>query len=164
MSKVEFTGKVGAKHMFFMDVPGEPKTTRGTWLSQVETDKGDMVFIKDTTTISGLAEASTERGAREKATQYLERVKVSEDLPNVKAYMVSEYDAVAARSFQEAVQWYKDKIVDDPESIYTEEESHVLDLDEKYWNDEGETHKQTVREMIDEGWEGKPFIVVTWAH
>jgi hypothetical protein len=164
MSKVEFTGKVGADRMFFMDVPGEPKTTRGTWLAQVETNKGIMVFIKDNSTISGLAEANTERGAREKAEQYLERVKVREDLPNVQAYMVSEYDAVAARSFQEAIQWYKDKVVDDPESIYTEEESHVLDMNEKYWSDEGETHKQTVREMIDEGWEGKPFIVVTWNH
>ncbi|MCA1233254.1 hypothetical protein LBW83_16725 [Bacillus velezensis] len=72
MSKVKFTGKVGAKRMNFMKQG--TKELHSAYYATVESTDGQMFTIKDPLAPFKLAEAATEKEAMEKAEQYLNRV------------------------------------------------------------------------------------------
>lgn len=77
MAKIEFTGNVQATHLFLMDTDAV-KDLKGIWFPQVEgiteaKPKGEMVYIKDESTLTGLMEAETKEEAIEKAKQWLKK-------------------------------------------------------------------------------------------
>ncbi|MGD1416478.1 hypothetical protein [Bacillus stercoris] len=72
MTKVKFTGKVGAKRMNFMKEG--MKELHSAWYSMVETTDGQMVTIIDRSAPFELMEGETRYKAVKKAKEFLERV------------------------------------------------------------------------------------------
>jgi hypothetical protein len=83
-------------------------------------------------------------------------------LQDVKVFRVCECDAVAAYTQDEATAWYKKLTGLKDEELYDYDEVEILPLDAEYWYDEERTHKRTLTSMIEERWEGQPFIALTW--
>jgi hypothetical protein len=83
-------------------------------------------------------------------------------LQDVMVFRVCECDAVAAYSQEEATTWYKKLTGLDDDELYDYDEVEVMPLDAEYWYDEKRTHKRTLTSMIEERWEGQPFIALTW--
>lgn len=86
---------------------------------------------------------------------------MSEGLINMKAFQINESDTVAAYTLEEAKQYYR-KItgLSDDDAFY-DYEARECSLDELIWDDEERTKQKTLREAIDQYWEGEPFIVCT---
>lgn len=91
----------------------------------------------------------------------MEQLKVAEvkGLKDMKAFQVNEYDTVAAYSLEEAKTFYlKHTGMDEKEAFY-DFEAEERSLDEMIWEDETRQSKQSIKQVIQEYWDGSPFIV-----
>ena len=83
-------------------------------------------------------------------------------LQDVKVFRICESDAIAAYSLEEAKSFYKKQTGVSDNEIYADHEVEVIPLETKFWNDEEMTHKRTLREMVEEHWDGKPHFIISW--
>ncbi|MCX2773112.1 MULTISPECIES: hypothetical protein [Bacillus] len=77
MTKVKFTGKVGAKHMNFMKEGC--KELHSAYYTTVETTCGQKLTVKDTDAPFGLMEAPTRSEAVKKGKQFLAKVGLEDE-------------------------------------------------------------------------------------
>jgi hypothetical protein len=75
-------------------------------------------------------------------------------VPIVHVYRMNEYDAVAAESDEQAIQYYSQFETLDEDKI---ENIEVVSMDYMVW-DEERKGKIYVREIIENEWKGEPFI------
>jgi hypothetical protein len=83
-------------------------------------------------------------------------------LQDVQVFRICECDAVAAYSIEEAKNYYKELTGGDESSLYFDEDVEIIPLETKIWNDEEMTNKKTLQEILEECWEGKPQIAISW--
>jgi hypothetical protein len=83
-------------------------------------------------------------------------------LQDVKVFRVCECDAVAAYSQEEAISWYKELTGLSDDELYDYEEVEVMSLDGEHWDDEERTRKRTLKSVVEEYWNGEPFIALSW--
>lgn len=76
-------------------------------------------------------------------------------VPIVHVYRMNEYDAVAAESDEQAIEYYSQFEELDTETV---EKMEVVPMDYMVWADEERTKKISVREIIENEWKGEPFI------
>ncbi|MBL4951089.1 hypothetical protein JK635_02390 [Neobacillus sp. YIM B02564] len=76
-------------------------------------------------------------------------------VPIVHVYQMNEYDAVAAESVEQAIEYYSQFEPLDEEDI---ENIEVVPMDYQVWDDEERTKKISIREIIENEWKGEPFI------
>ncbi|MBO0962361.1 hypothetical protein J1P26_21900 [Neobacillus sp. MM2021_6] len=82
-------------------------------------------------------------------------------LKDVLVFQVCECDSVAAYSLEEALAWYKGLTGLKDDELYDYDEIKIVPFDKEVWNDEERTRLISVREIIDNEWEGTPFIVTS---
>lgn len=84
-------------------------------------------------------------------------VSIQEELrvKDVKIFELDELDAVAAQTEEEAVSFYTD--------LTRVEVIEVTEIPRDYeiYEDESMEKKRSVGSLVDEGWDGEPFIVYT---
>jgi hypothetical protein len=84
-----------------------------------------------------------------------------EGLKDVLVFQVCECDSVAAYSCEEAVAWYKEETGLDGDELYEWDEIKIVPFDKKFWKDEERRELITVKEIVNNEWDGKPFIVTS---
>jgi|GEM_PF-5281165 hypothetical protein len=72
-------------------------------------------------------------------------------------YRLCECDSVAARSLEEALQWYKDTTGVPDDELYSNDDIEVLPFDYEVY-DEDRKGLMSIRQIIDKYWAGEPFI------
>ncbi|WP_138755786.1 hypothetical protein [Paenibacillus sinopodophylli] len=72
-------------------------------------------------------------------------------------YRLCKCDSVAARSLEEALQWYKDTTGVPDDELYSSEEIEVLSFDYEVY-DEDRKGLMSIQQIIDQHWSGEPFI------
>lgn len=76
--------------------------------------------------------------------------------PIVQVYRLNEYDAVAAKSEDEAKEFYlKITGLDENEAF---EDISIVPMDYMVWTDETRTRKISIKDLIENEWKGEPFI------
>lgn len=96
----------------------------------------------------------------------------------IKVFQLNDYEWVAAKTLDEAIQWYKTNVVDDNESIYdvheiedlntfmvvvdglyTSNDKAYIELKEKYHtNKESHIYKVPAIELLQIEWKGNPYM------
>lgn len=91
----------------------------------------------------------------------MEELKVAEEkgLQDVHVFQICECDAVAAYSLEEAINWYKEITSLSDSDLYEHEDIEIISLDYKVRNSEEDDELISVREIIENHWNGEPFIV-----
>ena len=84
-------------------------------------------------------------------------------LRDIKVFQVNECDTVAAYSLSEAKEAYKRITGMDDEEAFYDFEAEERSLDERIWDDEDRKSKSSMREIINQHWNGEPFIVCSTA-
>lgn len=84
-------------------------------------------------------------------------------LEGVSVWWVCECDAVAAYSYEEAVEWYKNLtgLLDD--ELYVKEDAEEIPFNYELRESEDNFNTTTVGKVVKEYWKGEPFIAVTTA-
>lgn len=81
------------------------------------------------------------------------------NIDNVKVFQLNECDAVAAETVKEAQKWYMEITgLSEQEAFYGEEPKEVS-LTHEIWQDETRKKKEVLKDVLEELWEGKPFII-----
>ncbi|TCZ76159.1 hypothetical protein E0485_15080 [Paenibacillus albiflavus] len=75
-------------------------------------------------------------------------------MENVKVYRLNECDAVAAESLEQAKKWYLETTGEE-----SDEQCEQVSFDAMIWEDEFMQRKIPVREILENHWNGTPFIV-----
>lgn len=81
-------------------------------------------------------------------------------MAEVQVFQMNECDAVAAKSEEQAKEFYL-KVTGLPEDEAFSEEVTVIPMDKKVWNDETMESKITLDSIVGEMWKGEPFIATT---
>lgn len=79
-------------------------------------------------------------------------------MENVKVYRLNEYDGVAAVSLEQAKEYYLKMTGLSEEDAFDDYVPTEVPLDFKINEDETKQHKQTLKSIVDEFWEGSPFL------
>lgn len=74
-------------------------------------------------------------------------------------FEVNEYDAVAAYYVEDAVAYYQSEIDDRPDAVYAIEDIEEVSKNKKVYKDENRDEMETIADVLDRNWNGKPFIV-----
>ncbi|AKO92029.1 hypothetical protein BEH_07900 [Priestia filamentosa] len=82
-------------------------------------------------------------------------------LNDVKVFQLCECDAVAAYSLEEAREWYKNLTGLEDDELYKLSEVSEVSLDMKVRKGEEVEGMITVGQIIQDYWNGEPFIAVT---
>jgi hypothetical protein len=94
----------------------------------------------------------------------MEELKMIEEkgLQDVEVFQVCESEAVAAYSLDEAISYYKDLTGLEDDELYPYEEIEVVPMDRYVRNSEDDDAEMiTVQEIVNQYWNGKPFVAVT---
>jgi len=76
--------------------------------------------------------------------------------PIVRVYRLNEYDAVAAKSEEQAKEFYLKLTGLDEEEAF--EDVSIVPMDYMVWTDDTRTSKISIKDLIENEWEGEPFI------
>lgn len=79
----------------------------------------------------------------------------------LEVFQLCECDAVVAKTLEEAVEWYKGLTGLKDGDLYEYDEIETIPLDYKVQKSETDNELITVREILQEHWNGVPFIAVT---
>ena len=79
-------------------------------------------------------------------------------MENVKVFRLNECDGVAAKTLEQAKEYYMEATGLNEEDAFYDYEATEFPLTHEIWEDESETKKQTLQEVVDEFWKGEPFI------
>lgn len=78
----------------------------------------------------------------------------------VSVYQVCEDEAVAAKTASEAKQWYKNLTGLNEKDIFGDRDIRRIDLNGVYYVDMDNTKKRLLKDVIEEEWQGEPFIAL----
>lgn len=94
----------------------------------------------------------------------MEELKVAEEkgLQNVIVFRLCDSDAVAAYSLEEAKAFYKELTGVEEYDLYTDDEVEIFSPEDEIWDDEDRRNKKMLKDVINERWNGVPFIAVSW--
>jgi hypothetical protein len=81
-------------------------------------------------------------------------------MADVQVFQMNEYDAVAAKSEEQAREFYLQFTGLSEDEAFPEEIT-VVPMNKKVWNDETMENKITLDRIIEKMWKGKPFIATT---
>lgn len=79
-------------------------------------------------------------------------------MENVKVYQLNENDGVAATSLAKAKAYYSEMTGLNDEDAYYDFEAKEVPLSMETWTDETMKNKETLHDIVQECWKGKPFI------
>lgn len=85
----------------------------------------------------------------------------SKGLVDVKVFQVCECDAVAAYSLEDAKEWYKNETGLSDDELYSDDEVKFVPLDHLIYESEYSEKRVPIRKVVNEQWNGVPFIVFT---
>ena len=83
------------------------------------------------------------------------------ELDFVYVFRLCDCDAVAARSLEEAIEWYKNLTGLTDDELYDYEDMELVEHCHKVKAIEGGEALISVREILEKYWKGEPFIAVT---
>lgn len=83
------------------------------------------------------------------------------ELLNVKVFQLNECDAVAAFSLEDAKEWYMRETGLDAKEAFYDYEAEEISLDKLIWEDETMKNKISVAQVIEDFWQGVPFIAIS---
>ncbi|MGF7046372.1 hypothetical protein J2T13_000848 [Paenibacillus sp. DS2015] len=83
-------------------------------------------------------------------------------LQDVMVFRLCDSDAVAAYSQEEARTFYKELTGVKDDELFTDDEVEIISLDSEIWDDEDKTIKKKLKDVVNEQWDGEPFIAVSW--
>ncbi|QAS52399.1 hypothetical protein [Halobacillus litoralis] len=91
----------------------------------------------------------------------MEELKIAETkgLKDVGVFEVNEYDAVAAYYAEDAVDYYQKEIDDREDACYPIEDVEEVSKEKQILKYENSEETESVAEVINARWEGKPFVV-----
>lgn len=79
----------------------------------------------------------------------------------LRVFQVCESDAVAAETSEGALEWYKNLTGLDDDELYALDDIEVVDPEKIVQANEDTEETITVREIVEQQWNGKPFIAIT---
>ncbi|KAE8560229.1 hypothetical protein [Paenibacillus polymyxa] len=82
-------------------------------------------------------------------------------LVDVRVYQICECDAVAAYSLEEAKEWYKSLTGLEDSDLYPDEEVEIVSMNLQVYEDEDKVGMITVREIVNNRWQGEPLLAFT---
>lgn len=83
-------------------------------------------------------------------------------LQDVMVFRLCDSDAVASYTLEEAITFYKELTGLSDDELYTDDEVEIISLEDEIWDDEDRTLKKKLKDVINEQWNGKPFIAASW--
>lgn len=78
---------------------------------------------------------------------------------DVKVFKVTDYECIAARSKEEAREWYMDNHAIKEEYVYTLDEIAEIPLDSEIYKDETYTEKFTYMDALNKYWKGETMLI-----
>lgn len=78
---------------------------------------------------------------------------------DVKVFELNECDAVAAYTLEDAIEWYTDYTGIEKQELYSGDDVQEIDRSHSIWEDELMEERTTVGKIIDDQFDGEPFIV-----
>jgi hypothetical protein len=83
------------------------------------------------------------------------------ELLKVKVFQLNECDAVAAFFLEEAKEWYMKETGLDAKEAFYDYKAEEVPLDQLIWEDETMKNKISIHQVVEEYWNGQPFIAVS---
>lgn len=83
-----------------------------------------------------------------------------EEQENIQVYQLCECDAVAAKTLDQAIEWYMNETGLTKDDLYPLDEIELVPMDRKVMDD-GEGVMISVQEIVNRYWKGKPFRAIT---
>lgn len=81
-------------------------------------------------------------------------------MAEVKVFQINEYDAVAAKTEEQAKEHYLQVTGLDEDEAFLDEIT-VVSLDKRVWADESMESKVAIKNIVEDRWMGEPFIATT---
>lgn len=108
-----------------------------------------------------LAEATEGYDDHEERMMKMEKLKIAEEkgLRDVHVYQICECDAVAAYSLEEAKSFYTELTGVKEAELYSDDEVEIIPPEYMVRNSEDNDKLISIQEILDDHWEGEPFIV-----
>ncbi|AMM44985.1 hypothetical protein SP15_185 [Bacillus phage SP-15] len=85
----------------------------------------------------------------------------SHGLQDVLVFQLCDCDSVAAYTLDEAIDWYKNLTGLTDDELYPYDEIETVPFDYQVRISESDSTLTTVRQIVDQLWDGTPFIVTS---